>query len=80
MREIRKFSSIIVRSIFGCEFVASVGLDYLLDILLANGALFIDNLAALLTEDSMATRYHNGVDRPTHANLAAVVLLDVCID
>ena len=55
-------------------FVFSVGFYDLLDSLLADGALFVDNLAALLAEATMSTWHHHRVDLARHAHLATLIL------
>lgn len=51
----------------------SVGLNDLLDSLLADGALLVDDLGALFAEAAMAARHHHGVDFASHAHSALVV-------
>ena len=45
----------------------------MLDGLLADRALLVDDLGALLAKDAVATRHHHSVDLAAHAHLAVVV-------
>ena len=55
--------------------VVSVCLDDLLDILLADWALLVDDLSALLAEASMPARHHHSVDVASHAHFADIVIV-----
>lgn len=66
---------VIVRKIVLSFEVLSVCLDDLLDILLADWALLVDDLGALLAEASVPARHHHSVDVASHAHFADIVIV-----